>query len=127
MTLIAQTFYLGANAKVQAIRFALCLALGIASGIVALLYLRKARPVERALTDFFATVCIGALFIVCVEFFLDGKFELYGLAAYALGVIPIPLIARKLISKRRKPSSEQKTPSVDDLENNPAADDDKNP
>lgn len=101
MTLLAGALYLGANARVQAIRFALCLAVGLIGGIVALLYLRKARPVERALTDFFATVVIGALFIVCVEFFLDGKFELYGLAAFALGVVPIPLLAHK-ISARRK-------------------------
>ena len=104
MSLIADTFYLGANAKVQAIRFALCLALGLASGIIALLYLRKARPVERALTDFFATVCIGGLFIVCMEFFLDGKFELYGLAAFVLGIVPIPLITRKLLMRKQTSS-----------------------
>ena len=109
MTLLAQTFYLGANASVQAVRFALCLALGLVSGIIALLYLRKARPVERALTDFFATVCIGALFAVCVEFFLDGKFELYGLAAYVLGLLPIPLIVRKLLAKKRPSSGEPQT------------------
>ena len=62
----------------------------------------RARPVERALTDFFATVCIGGLFIVCVEFFLDGKFELYGFVAYVLGVLPIPLITRKCTLHIRK-------------------------
>ena len=111
MSLLADTFYLGANARVQAIRFALCLALGLAAGIIALLYLRKARPVERALTDFFATVCIGGLFIVCLEFFLDGKFELYGLAAFVLGIVPIPLITRKLLM--RKHPSHPSHPSGD--------------
>ena len=117
MTLLADTFYLGANAKVQAIRFALCLALGLASGIIALLYLRKARPVERALTDFFATVCIGGLFIVCIEFFLDGKFELYGLAAFVLGILPIPLIIRKIIT-RKQPSPPSQTSSDENLASN---------
>ena len=110
MSLLADTFYLGANAKVQAIRFALCLALGLASGIIALLYLRKARPVERALTDFFATVCIGGLFIVCMEFFLDGKFELYGLAAFVLGIVPIPLITRKLLMRKHPSHPSQASP-----------------
>ena len=115
MSLLADTFYLGANAKVQAVRFALCLALGLAAGIIALLYLRKARPVERALTDFFATVCIGGLFIVCLEFFLDGKFELYGLAAFVLGIVPIPLIARKHLSGGKKhPSSDLKQADSDE-------------
>lgn len=100
--LLSQTFYLGANARVQLVRFALCLALGLAAGVIALLYLRKARPAERALTDFFATVCIGALFAVCLEFFLDGKFELYGLAAFVAGALPIPLTTRKIMTRRTK-------------------------
>lgn len=111
MILLSETFYLGANAKAQAIRFALCLALGLAAGIVALLYLRKARPVERALTDFFATVCIGALFVVCVEFFMDGKFELYGFLAYALGVVPIPLITRKILVRKQRKHNDDDTKS----------------
>lgn len=116
MTFLAATFYLGANAKVQAIRFGLCLALGLASGIIALLYLRKARPVERALTDFFATVCIGGLFIVCLEFFLDGKFELYGLAAFILGIVPIPLITRKVLMRKHPspPSGDEKNANADE-------------
>lgn len=99
MNLLAQTFYLGANAKVQLVRFALCLALGLVAGVFALLYLRRARPAERALADFFATVCIGGLFAVCVEFFLDGKFELYGLLAFILGALPFPLTAKFLRKK----------------------------
>ena len=108
--ILADTLYLGANAKTQAIRFGLCLALGLAAGIIALLYLRKARPVERALTDMFATLCIGGLFIVCLEFFLDGKPELYGFAAYAMGCASIPLIAKRIISAKSKKKSDDKTP-----------------
>ena len=103
--LLSQTFYLGANAKVQLVRFALCLALGLAAGVIALLYLRKARPFERALTDLFATLCIGGLFIVCIEFFLDGKIELYGAIAYLAGTACVPFVFRKItriIQKRRK-------------------------
>lgn len=103
--ILSSTVSLGANAHVQAVRFALCFALGIAAGTVALLYLRKASPLERALTDFFATACIAMLFLVCVEFFLNGKPELYGAIAYVAGVIVLPLIFRKiqkLIAKRKK-------------------------
>lgn len=109
-SLLSQTLSLGANAETQAIRFALCLAAGLASGVVALLYLRKARPVERALTDFFATVCIGGIFVVCVEFILDGKLELYGAAAFFIGVAVIPTLKRKIASvlakKRERKNSE---------------------
>lgn len=108
MTLAALTLYLGANAKEQAVRFALCLAVGLAAGVIALLYLRKARPFERALTDFFATVCIGALFIVCLEFFLDGKPELYGICAYAISTLAVPFCARKLISLKKRRSEDKK-------------------
>lgn len=55
--------YLGANAKAQAICFALCFAIGLAGGVFALLFLRKANPLERALTDIFGSVLItGAFF-----------------------------------------------------------------
>lgn len=101
-SLLSQTFYLGANARVQAVRFALCLAVGLAAGVIALLYLRKARPLERALTDLFVTVCIGALFILCVEFFLDGRIELYGIVAYLSGVAALPAAVRKIHSVLRK-------------------------
>lgn len=97
-----QTIYLGANAKTQAICFALCFAVGLASGIAALLYFRKANPIERALTDLFATVIIGCAFLTCVEFFLDGKIELYGAIAFFTGVIVIPLVYKKIASVRRR-------------------------
>ena len=94
--LLSQTFYLGANAKVQLVRFALCLALGLAAGVIALLYLRKARPFERVITDLFATLFIGGLFIICIEFFLDGKIELYGAIAYLAGTAGVPFLFRKI-------------------------------
>lgn len=64
--------YLGANAKAQAICFALCFAAGIVAGVFALLYTKKAGFFERALLDLFATGVIGAIFICCIEFFMQG-------------------------------------------------------
>ena len=107
-TLLSLTLYLGANATVQLVRFALCLALGLAAGVIALLYLRKAQPFERAMTDLFATLCIGGLFIICIEFFLDGKIELYGAIAFAAGTASIPTAFKTIsavIRKRRKNKS----------------------
>lgn len=110
-SLLSETLHLGANAEVQAVRFALCLVAGLAAGVVALLYLRKTRPVERALTDLFATVCIGALFLLCVEFVLDGKFELYGIVAYLLGTAALPAAVRKihsiLMARRERKTHEE--------------------
>jgi len=93
---------IGANAASQAVRFALCLLAGLASGTVALLYFRKARPIERALTDFFATVVIGGIFIICIEFFLNGKPELYGAAAFIGGTALVPLAFLKIRTAYRK-------------------------
>ena len=110
-SLLSETFNLGANAGTQAVRFALCLAAGLLAGVVALLYLRRARPLERALTDLFATVCIGALFVLCVEFILNGKIELYGIVAYLLGTAAIPIAVRKIRSvlsaRRERKKSEE--------------------
>ncbi len=94
---------LGANAKSQAIGFSLCLLAGFISGIFALMYFRKSGVAERILTDAFATVCIFGAFLVCVEFVLDGKIELYGAIAYVLGVTIIPFVYKKLKSNSRKP------------------------
>ncbi len=109
--LLSVAFHLGANASAQAIGFALCFAIGLAGGVVALLYLRKARPLERALTDLVATVVIGALFVISIEFVLNGKFELYGAAAFVLGTLIFPLIAKKTIDKiaRKKKNTADKT------------------
>lgn len=96
--LTQEMVYLGANAKIQLVRFALCLAAGLVAGVIALLYLRKARPFERALTDLFATLCIGGIFIACIEFILDGKIELYGALAYLAGTVSLPIAFRKITS-----------------------------
>lgn len=93
---------LGANVKVQGVCFLLCLAAGLCAGVFALLYLRKAGALERALADLFATLCIGGVFLVCVEFILDGKPELYGLCAYILGVCVLPLMVKKIKARRAK-------------------------
>lgn len=101
-TLQSATLSLGANALEQATAFALCLAIGLCGGIVALLYLRKARPLERALTDLFATVCIGGLFLICIEFVLNGKFELYGAGAYFAGVSVLPFAVSRISARLGK-------------------------
>lgn len=95
----------GANAAEQAIKFALCLAAGVVAGTAALLYLRKASFAERFLTDLFATLCLGGGFVVCVEFILGGKPELFGAIAYSLGAALLPTVVakvKKVLRKRRK-------------------------
>ena len=98
--------YLGANAKTQAICFALCVATGLVAGVFALLYTRKAGFFERALTDLFATAAICAGFVCCVEFFMQGKASAYGVCAYVLGVTALPLLLSKIRKKRRKNKDE---------------------
>ncbi len=103
--------YLGANAKAQAICFALCFSIGLASGVFALLFLRKANPVERALTDFFACALIGGAFAVAAEIVMKGKISLYGTVAFLAGTAVIPLLFRRLrasIAKRRQKREEQR-------------------
>lgn len=95
---------LGANAGLQAAKFALCLAVGTAVGLVALLYFRKSEKAERFVTDLFATLVLGGGYIFCIHFFFEGKFEFYGLAAYVLGTAIIPAIfkgVQRILSKRR--------------------------
>lgn len=102
--------YLGANAKAQAICFALCLAAGLVGGVFALLFLRKANPVERALTDLFACALIGGAFYLTVEFIMQGDLSLYGTAAFLLGtaIIPFSVFKLKKTLKRRKRDKEEK-------------------
>lgn len=87
---------LGANAKAQAICFALCFAIGLIAGVFALLYFKKSRFFERALTDFFATCAIGLGLFCCIEFFMQGYAALYGICAYFLGVCTLPFLFCKL-------------------------------
>ncbi len=97
------TIELGANVKSQAVCFALCFAIGLVCGIVALLYFRKSGRLERALTDFFATVVIGAIFILCVEYVMQGAIRFYGICAFFVGTAGVPFIYSKV--KRRKARS----------------------
>lgn len=101
---------LGANAKSQAICFSLCLLAGFISGIFALLYFRKSSVAERILTDAVATILIAGVFLLCVEFILDGKMEIYGALAYAFGVCVIPFVYKKTKarakSRKTPPSTE---------------------
>lgn len=97
--------YLGANAPMQLKGLGLCFATGLGFGLIALLYLRKAGKLERALTDLFATLALGAGFLMCAELFLGGVPELYGLVGYLAGTAALPLIAatvRKRLSKRKE-------------------------
>ena len=107
--------YLGANAKAQAICFALCLAAGLVGGIFALLFLRKANPIERALTDLFACALIGGAFYLTVEFIMQGDLSLYGTAAFLIGTAALPFSVFKLKNtlKKRKRDKEDKKKAQD--------------
>ncbi len=95
--------YLGASAKAQGICFALCFVVGLGGGVIALLYYNKNNGIERIIIDLIATLMIGGLYILCQEFFMDGKFEIYSLVAYSLGTLIIPLIVRAIKNyKKRK-------------------------
>lgn len=77
----------GASWSLQLIAFAEAFALGIAGGIPSLLFLRKARPLERALTDFTAVLCNLALYLLAIQLGADGAVNTYTIVAYALGLM----------------------------------------
>lgn len=56
---------------------------------------KKAGFFERALLDLFATGVIGAIFICCIEFFMQGLPSFYGVLAYVSGTAVLPLIVKK--------------------------------
>ena len=93
---------LGAGTKVQATNFGICLAVGILVGIVVLLYFRKSSKAERFVTDFFATLCLGGGYIAVVQIVFGGKFEPYGLFAYAVGAAVIPCTFFAVTNRRKK-------------------------
>ena len=99
-----QELSLAANAKSQAINFAICLAVGFFAGGFALLYFRRSSAAETFLTDLFATLVIGGGYIACLELVFGGKFEMYGLVGYLFGTVIIPCIfkAAKKYSKKKK-------------------------
>lgn len=104
-----QAIILGANTRAQLVNFAVCLAVGCAAGIVALLYFRRSSVAERFVTDLFATLVTGGGYIAVVMFVFDGKFELYGLVSYALGVCALPavfLAVKKLRAKQKRAQDE---------------------
>ena len=90
------------SAKAQAICFALCFAAGIVAGVFALLCTKKAGFFERALLDLFATGVIGAIFICCIEFFMQGLPSFYGVLAYVSGTATLPLIVKKIRKIKRE-------------------------
>lgn len=96
---------LGARAGQQAAAFGLCFATGLVAGIFALLYLRRAGFWERLLSDLFASAALAAGAMICCEFFLGGKPELYGIVAYLAGASVLPLIvktARKVRDAKKR-------------------------
>ena len=107
--LSATELQLGANAKLQAVKFALSLVVGLAAGVVALLYFRKSGKAERLVTDLFATLCLGGGYILCLELFFGGKFELYGIFAYFVGACVVPFsfkTTKKMLANRRENADE---------------------
>lgn len=109
--------YLGANVKAQAICFALCFAIGLAGGVFALLFLRKANPLERALTDIFGSVLITGAFFCAFYFVMQGEPTLYGIAAFILGVALVPLCVRKMRKALRKKRENKKKNTQSDKQN----------
>ncbi|MBQ3755262.1 MAG: hypothetical protein II867_03795 [Clostridia bacterium] len=105
---------LAANAKSQAINFAICLAVGIVAGVATLLYFRRSSTAEMFLTDLFATLVLGGGYIACLELVFGGKFELYGLAGYLFGTAIIPAaykLAIRAIAKKQKEKKNTDTTS----------------
>ena len=101
----AQAFEIAANVKNQAEKFGICLSIGLAFGVFALLYFRRSSWAETFVTDLFATLAVGAGFVICHQLVFVGKFELYALLAYSVGVAVIPIlfrVAKKLIAKRKQ-------------------------
>jgi hypothetical protein len=94
----------GASWSLQLLSFAIVFAFGLASGVAALLFKRKARPIERALTDFFAVIAMGGLFLSATELGCDGQLRAFGIAAFLLGTLcsykTILFAKRKLVEKR---------------------------
>ncbi|MBQ9275964.1 MAG: hypothetical protein IJ226_00020 [Clostridia bacterium] len=107
-----QAIQLGASTKTQAINFAICLGVGFVVGTVALLYFRRSSVAERFVTDLFATLALGGGSIAVVQLVFGGKFELYGLVSYALGVCALPAvyIAVKKLREKEKAGKGETTP-----------------
>lgn len=91
----------GASAASQAISFAICFAMGLAIGIVALLYLRKAGKAERALTDLFATLTIGGICLLSMEYATGGKPEAYAFFALTLGAFCSFFTIKRLKNRKK--------------------------
>ena len=111
-----QAIALGANTRAQLVNFAVCLAVGCAAGIVALLYFRRSSVAERFVTDLFATLVTGGGYIAVVMFVFGGKFELYGLVSYALGVCVLPAvyIAVKRLRAKKGASKDKSSREAED-------------
>jgi|GEM_PF-5277163 len=99
----------GANWKIQAVKFALAFAVGVALGLPALLYFRHSNKAERFVTDLFATMCIGGGYALVLEVLFGGSFEVYGIVAYLFGVSVLPCAFKLFKSLRSKKTENAKT------------------
>lgn len=93
----------------QLLSFLIMLAFGLAGGICALLYKRKARTPERFLTDFAATTAIGALFFLGIETGCDGQLRAFAFLAFALGIFTVYKLIPAAFSKLKKPQKRVKS------------------
>lgn len=95
---------LGASWSGQALYALISFAFGIVGGLPALLYFRKTSKAEEFLTDVFATVVIGGIYLLSVEIGGKGQFTWYSPLFYLLGIFTLTRLKRFLFSilKRRR-------------------------
>lgn len=99
---------IGANALSQLVCFLLCLAFGCLGGVFGLLYLIKASFFERILTDFFATICIGGVFFLALEFAMYGQIRFYGVVGYLSGVALVLCLGKLALCYKNKKTKNKK-------------------
>lgn len=95
---------LGASWSGQAAYALISFAFGIAGGIPALLYFRKSGRAERFLTDLFATLIVGGIYIASVEIGGKGQFAWYSLIFYFAGIsvlFKIRFFVLSILERRR--------------------------
>lgn len=81
---------IGVSWSSQLVAFLICFAFGILGSFVCLLFFRKARPLERALTDLVSVLVLISLFLLSIELGCDGKIKIYSIIAFLLALPVIP-------------------------------------
>lgn len=89
---------LGASWSGQALFALISFAFGFIGGIPALLYFRKSRRAEEFLTDLFATIVIGGIYLASVEIGGKGQFVWYSPLFFALGAVTFVRLKKFLFS-----------------------------